>query len=508
MTTSTSNKTASTEAVFFFGNLAILQLEGKVSDMKHHQFTKYVCNLCILLLSLCMLAGCGTKEGGEDGGQKSLFTKKEEHPEDTPWNHGANAIMETELGYYGNLNGTFESNLDGYQALRFYDKETGKSILLCNKPECAHTGGDTCVATYKNMYPINSVLYEGAIYELAVEKDGLTYSINLYRIALDGSSIDQVASILSAENVNDQEVTFHPSGATTVYNSIDQRPDYSFIIHKGYAYVPYYLRFGKGMMGIQGAGLKKVELTTGKVEDAFQIENMTVGMPSNLTAIGDSVYFLIGSSNGNAKTKRYDVTTGEVESIQVNASDGKGNVKKIDYPMSLFTAEHLYELSVNKEGEVYLIANDPKTGDSQMEDTLHLKITEGNQVKAVFLYDEKVFLGDANKAWFYDMEGNLLASIEAPKEVQEALDGRDGNQLNRDMVTIDYKINDGKLYYIFYDMSTDTKYQQLDPLNSNPGPVGYGGWNIVKQYHYYSCPLEDLFQGKGEWTNAFVTQGR
>ncbi|MBQ1849647.1 MAG: hypothetical protein II139_04700, partial [Lachnospiraceae bacterium] len=81
--------------------------------------------LTVLVLSL---AGCGEKE-------------KKDLPEDTPWNHGYNAIMETEDGYYSNDYGLRSSTVKALQCLRYYEKESGNIILLCNKPECTHDGG-------------------------------------------------------------------------------------------------------------------------------------------------------------------------------------------------------------------------------------------------------------------------------------------------------------------------------------------------------------------------------
>lgn len=114
-----------------------------------------------------LLCGCGKKDS--------------ELPSDTPYNHGEYAIMETEKGYYTNTNG-----YNGHM-LRYYERDTENQIFLCAKPECLHDGNESCAATYKNLKCINTLLYDGAIYTLAVE-DGDVISYSLYKAALDGTS--------------------------------------------------------------------------------------------------------------------------------------------------------------------------------------------------------------------------------------------------------------------------------------------------------------------------------
>ena len=204
-------------------------------------FIEYI----IILLGMLALSACGgeggSKEGVKDGWISSFVGgEANKHAEDTPWNHGMHAMMETENGYYSSLT---TSNYQQRLCLRYYDKETGTTMLLCNKPECQHEGDEACEATYKGIRVINTALYEGAIYVLGAETWEGTTGIYLYKAALDGSSIDKVGTVLSAplpidESGNPQEVILKEADA---YDEIFQDADYSFILHKGQAYIPYYL---------------------------------------------------------------------------------------------------------------------------------------------------------------------------------------------------------------------------------------------------------------------------
>lgn len=459
--------------------------------------------VCVLAICIAMLGGCekgGASDLGNGSGQGGA--KGKELPEDTPWNHGFNAIMETEGAYYTNLSG-IQWLGKARQALRYYDKASGETILLCNKPECSHSGGDSCEATYRNIVPINTCLYQGSIYELAVETDSANISINLYKAALDGSSIDKIGSVISEPDVKDEEVFFQPS-TNNVYNGINQRPDYGFIIHKGYAYVPYYLRFGKGMMGLRGAGLVRMNLTSGETEEIYKVESLTVGIPCNVTGAGDYVYFLLSTTTGSGRTLRYDLATKEVEAVKFTFSDQQGNVKETDYPCTLYGPDRYYLLGKH-EGKVGLTPYDAKTKELLKEEIINTETgEEGGYVQAAFFYDGKLFIGEQAKAWFFSTDGTQLAQVDAPADlIGTELAGKKASSYYQD-----YKISEGKLYYLFYDVNSDVTFQVEE---TDPATSGNGADNAVYQtrvYHVYYCSLEDVFQGKATWTKAYDAEGR
>ena len=104
---------------------------------------------------LLWTSGCSGTDGSEDG-----------LPEDTPYNHqGSLSIMETEQGFYTNVPEFLNYGIN----IKFTEKITHKQVYLCAKPECMHDGGEMCTATYKNLYSINSVLYDGAVYTLVID---------------------------------------------------------------------------------------------------------------------------------------------------------------------------------------------------------------------------------------------------------------------------------------------------------------------------------------------------
>ena len=447
-----------------------------------------------LVFCLFLLGGCSIGNNSDGLGGITLG-KGKELPEDTPWNHGLNAIMETEDGYYSNEYGLRSSTLKALQCLRYYEKESGNTILLCNKPECTHDGGDTCEATYKNVIPGNTMLYDGSIYLLAAEKNGINVSINLYRAALDGSAIDKVGTVISADNVENQEVAYSPQTASLF--TLKQSVDYSFIIHKGYAYIPYYLRFGSGSKGLKGAGLMRMNLSNGETQELYKVETLVAGVPARVTAVGDFVYFLLASSNGQAGTRRYDISKNEVEELCFTYVDQKGKERKSERSYWMFTEDRYYDVVPNYEGEgVIVSAYDAGTKEYINGEAFQATEIIKDSLKTMFCYDGRFFLGDMQKACFYDGQGTLLGSIEAPLEQL----GYEKGRYEGSSHYVDYKISNGKLYFQYCNLNGN----EVQAITID----GETFFVTKKEYQVFSCPLEDIFQGKAEWTKAYVTKRR
>lgn len=250
-----------------------------------------------------------TENAGNDGqngtGNGFDTVNAAKYPDDEPANHGKTAIMETENGYYYDfgwgMTRTSDDGLFSYYftlALSYYDKASGDAILLCAKPECEHDHDENCVATYKGIETIGTVLYDGYIYIYGLEKDGTLLMLNLYRATLDGSHIDKVATILEADN---------PTGASYIYEQTNYGSENYFIIHRGSAYIPYFLRIGKGSKGFMGGGLMKVDLANGEKKQIVNMQYFTDPYPISLCGAGDYVYMhLVGSSV--SEEKRYSIS--------------------------------------------------------------------------------------------------------------------------------------------------------------------------------------------------------
>ena len=452
--------------------------------------------LTVLVLSL---AGCGEKE-------------KKDLPEDTPWNHGFNSIMETDIGYYSNL-------LDE-QHLCYYDKESGNSILLCNKPECTHEGGNDCEATYQKMQTMNTILYDGYLYILGVEDVDHVVSISLYRGALDGSSMDRIGTVISRENTKDQEfMIFNPRSEDS---SSFQNDCCSFIIHKGYAYIPYYLRFGQGMKGFMGGGLMKMDIRTGEMKELYTTEHANADTPMHLVGAGDYVYFDLGLIH---KQQRYVISEDRIEdctwgkktdvskvkdgdtqgvfgeqsepgtgskeyptleealgkewvqisgSLQTSSYAGIGHYFYMEDKVYSFFGDKLsvYDAeTMESTGEVITLESLPSVENGKS--TMPLGIVD----QKVQMYEDIFMIASTEKAYFYNLQGKLLGELAIPENVRTH---KQAFQIN----ILDYKFHDGKVYLI-------NRYV----------------WPSHQWFRVFSCELEDIRQGTGAWKETFVIRG-
>lgn len=422
---------------------------------------------------------------------------KGELPEDTPWNHGFNAIMETEEGYYTNLIMS-SRDMTGMQSLRFIEKESGVSILLCNKPECNHDGGETCEATYKEIAPINSLLFDGAIYILGAEYNGNNVAINLYRAAPDGSSMDKVGCAIQGDNVKNEEVAFMPLNmGNCILQGYD---DHSFIIHKGYAYIPYFLQFGQGVKGVQGSGLCRMNLSTGETEVIFDNteRSLVQGHPMRLVGAGDYVYFLLNATGSTGKTRRYVISTKELQTVVPTKENGKPGAERSYF---MFSEDRYYGFTyLNDSDRLSIDAFDAQTMQPIKEENVivdDFPYDYGMGLVEAFLYDGMFVLGTETKIRFYDKSGTLLGEINAP-------DVKDFSSDKTETIQELYKICNGKLYFLYYDWNEDNGIYGGDweeDLWPSHRLAKYQIW------HVYVRPLDDVFQGKGEWKSLYDTEG-
>lgn len=414
--------------------------------------------------------------------------------DDNPANHGPLAIMETENGYYYNYGYTgyyLEENnsatFTGKQhLLRYYDKESGESILLCNKPECEHDGDDSCVATYKNLNIINSVLYDEQIYVYGLEKDGNLIRFNLYRATLDGTSMDLVGTAFEAENTIANEIIYAPLNTAIALSKMEN----AFIIHRGYAYLPYYLRIGTASMGFKGGGLIQMDLQTGKTKLLYELEYLTSPYPFHLRAYGDYVYMDLVGSTTSKGTMRYVISQNVIEFPPATAED-------LYHPIyDAVTEEGIYMRSNGYDPDTGTFFSyeaidilDGTTGDRLPEKQIVTGIPkeEMNGFKSYLTYEDMLVIATAKRIAFYSLKdedyGEKLGEM-APMEEPEKVSMYTSNP--------EYKITNDTLFVI-----------QKVPSFTSCGDY-YDRKGAYQLYQVYKCPLTDIFAGTGTWEEAFT----
>ena len=268
--------------------------------MKKTKFTHPFAKKALLLLSAAlMLSSCNHDTGQGIPNLNETITKKEPVVIE---DYVGRSIMETDTGYYYN-NGY---NPQGHNTLglHYVDKTSGKDIFLCSKPECKHDGNEFCVATNAKYQPFGIQLYGGYIYVAAISDGDTTHDFKLLRISLDGSSLSEVTTFYSMNQVS--------SNPPQNYISQDR-----MLIHRG----KVFLQFTVG-------GEKNFEDT---ITHANAIYDMETGLTSflneeplsrdnatwrKLTPVGDCVYYLIDEPHKHI-LHCYHLSDGSDETLQL-----------------------------------------------------------------------------------------------------------------------------------------------------------------------------------------------
>ncbi|MDE6594100.1 MAG: hypothetical protein K2K57_13690 [Oscillospiraceae bacterium] len=399
----------------------------------------------IMAFCLMLLTGCG------QGVQRN-----DELPEDTPWNNGANNVMETDTGWYTNMSRTNLLNL------HYIDKDSGVDVFLCSRPECLHEGGSSCTATYNGLETINTVMYNGDIYFAAYEQDEETAGIALYRAAADGSSIDKVSDVYKIKFPQDDRC------------DIGHEP---FIIHRGYAYIPFDISKSSlpGVGGYIDSGLMKVNIYTGETaEIVSDDEGYFSRRVSRLKGCGDFVYFdLSGGTTEPQGTWQYDTVTGVCSPVDI-----KSETKYI----TGVTDNAFFISTVNEKDCLKIEAYDKETSE--------------------FLY----VAADTEEAdtWAHTLFYNDMIFICGYFEISVYKNGERIGGIAYEMGENEYSRNDSLYVGQWNEFKISEEHLYLIESNF----LNYNYENRVL-CTVYRCPLKDIISGDGEFEEVFnVTDNR
>lgn len=392
--------------------------------------------------ALCVVLFTGCTQSGENA----------EHPEDTPWNNGRHAVMETEKGWYTN-----ESTLN-ILSLKYTDKESGAQVYLCSRPECMHEGGGGCTATYNDIEPINTLMYEGSIYFTAYEQNDETAGMALYRAAADGSALDKVTDIYKVKIPPDDRC--------------DVTGEY-FIIHKGTAYIPFELskRSIPGYGGYIDSGMIKANIYTGETEEIVSDdEGYFSRRVSSLKACGDYVYFnWSGNKPKDSGTYRYNINSGE---ITATIADDENYTT-----LSGVTEDKVY---VNAGNENYCLKIECYDSETFEYLGTAADTNQRNMAAVTLFYNDMIFICAENAVDVYK-DGERIGGIAVPNDDFDMMDAFSGDVYYYTYINGFYKISDECLYRI---SSSDDFFET----------------RIL--YRIDRCPLADIISGTGEFENV------
>lgn len=371
----------------------------------------------LLALTFCLtLFGCrndGTKlpaiSTGDSGVLGTDFQKNmnQSTSVDFPF------LCETDDGYY------FEYDAMVY----FIDKESGKSTVLCGKPDCDHIYSETnmgCNAFINSQF---LTYYNGKLYynngDLVNENGSwVRKGDRLYSMNVDGTSHDAV-----------QNLEFMPKGNTSNFIT-------NPIIHRGQVYFCY---SGALYAAKLGSDIEDAVLIYGeqKADDGSHVVNGNE-LYYELWADGDLIYFMaknMKQSNGTYKDTLlcYDTDSKETKQIwQVPDKKDVGTWDTTGVSVSQWYVSNGYiyfylcgndiwytELATGKTNK--LIDLDLKAGSTVFSDE-YIVVMNKEYSGAVDLIGDGNVVSGGDTLYTYDYTGKLLKEISL-KQIYKEHDG-------------------------------------------------------------------------------------
>jgi len=376
---------------------------------------KNIKKITALCASLALIF-CGCTEKSEN--RDNLSDSK-------PWNE---YILETDEGYY--INGEL-------MYLVYIDKNTGKEVELCSKPECPHDGRKTCVATYNSLWCSNSVMYNGAIYFAGTEMNDDKREVNLYRVSPDGSALDKIASVDSMKDRSPEADQIKFETFPFDYPALQ--------IYDGNAYISYSLYTGMGgFAGFGSGGLVRISLADGKVSDIVKYDDYFSPKVADYFVCGESIVLNIRENSKNIwKIKSLGNNTETIldSKITVATTDCK-NIVCIRTPEPGETGKFIYEMN-------------PETGEKSDYEINTTDYTPGR----ILSYNGRLYIAHMGKSEVSVYEnGNEVCIFDSkPDDYDESLGA----------FAAEYAVSYNKFYVLTGDA--------------------------------YSCSLDDIMSGKTEW---------
>ena len=264
-----------------------------------------------------------------------------------------------------------------------------------------------------------------------------------------------------------------------------------FILHRGCAYITYFLKFGQASSGLQGGGLVKVDLQTGEKEDIFRMEIPTDPFPYDLRGCGDYVYMNVLAGVNFKGTQRYNISTKEVGPLPV--LDELGTNMMIDLPTEKYLFDNVMEGAYfPDQGVVYtgweVIVRDLE-GNLLEEKSFEVDPGETPNDKdyvEIFYDNDILFWVHNNRIFLYSVKeetwGQLLGETVYTEEREQHIGHRSiYENLNH------IQICNGRIYRVIKPEEYNIPVQGE---NDSPYQVEY-------------CEIADVLAGNAVWQHAF-----
>lgn len=382
-----------------------------------------------------------------------------------PWEYRENATEEMKVYYYNEM------------PLYYYDTETGKSIILCSKPQCLHDGNEFCAATSSKGQLYYNCLYNGYIYKINSKRTEVedTLVLQLLRADLQGNELSLV---------------------TDIAQFIDRYPPklHNVVVHCGKMFITMttYVAEDSGTKHLYVIDLESGEVKEINVPDAQKYETYAY-----MTADGDYLYYATEDITYN-KINNYMIDTLKTVTHRYNIKTGETKIlSAMPEVYSSFTVNNgiVYYTVFDRKNDTFCLYSYDTVKDEKktfVEDK-HLKYTSGKYLSdqnSLSVFTDRKYLyiitsGGANRYneevgiysefYIYDFDGKML------------YEGVPGIDPDKEWWEYVFSAIDGNVYF-YYNISDNSDALYFDEITG-----------------LYTIKTEDLINGKTDWTKLYKT---
>lgn len=428
---------------------------------------KKAISIILTLCAMLSLTACGESK-----------TEYPDYISGNPSDIWGNPIMETEDGFY--------RNLDHFRLmLCYYDKATDKAVYLCAKPECTHDGNEYCTATKEGVFYDANICKSGEyVYYSAseyVEKDEKEY-YKLMRVKADGTEFTELCTYQTTVG----QRAFHGISAMNFGRVM--------AVHRGYAIVPFYDYDLPTLMEDCTPNTMIIDVESGSYK---KLPSPDIDLTK--TQYGQGDYFLyedwlyytisMEHSNNFKSLYRYNLVSGVTEKVDIS-------VRFTSY--AVIDGDIYYSTPTSGETPSKLWKYDPETS-STADLSEQLTIDGVPFTNAVLMWNGEYLIIQDTHNWtgsesievthrynvlFMDKDGNAVADYDmwdapVPRHIDEFKD--------KEYIEYGLKSQNGKLYICTHFNHDDPRVDYTDRFN-----------DLV-----LCCEIEDIISGQAEWYEPF-----
>ena len=337
------------------------------------------------------------------------------------------------------------------------------------------------------MWVLGQEIYDGYPYTYGEEHHDDISRFALYRTALDGSFIDRVATVFEDENKTGSEYIIQPD--IHIGESIDR-----LVVHKGYAYCPYYLKVGKGKDSFRGGGIIRIDIKTGKTEKIYDMTREYDAFVYWMIGRGDYVYF--GMADDHARISGYRYKDGKFEKSPWNSYEGIMVGIKNDVFYTELTEDRSEDgrKGNNRYDKKLLAFRIKSDGSAEKIDEKIIGETGINRIteKDLLIYGDYFVVIEKDRLVMYSSKADNFGE----KIGELAFEEDTGITASQ---KVEFKICNDVIYRVY------TKPYPNDTQEKEVISYAEMGTYLLNGRFYQSSKIDDIISGRSEWKEAFRT---